>query len=62
MLDVVSCALEFGLILGCAALLWRPSLADRPAVRRGAAVRAAALVAVPAPVICGESLVEPREG
>src|SRR6516165_2856003 len=29
-LDVVSCALEFGLIIGCAAMLWRPSLADRP--------------------------------
>jgi hypothetical protein len=23
-LDVVSCVLEFGLIVGCAALLWRP--------------------------------------
>ena len=29
-LDVVSCVLEFGLIAVCAALLWRPSLADRP--------------------------------
>ncbi|MFY9846725.1 MAG: hypothetical protein WAK83_04060, partial [Trebonia sp.] len=32
-LDVVSCVLEFGLIVGCAALLWRPSLADRPVAR-----------------------------
>jgi hypothetical protein len=50
-LDVVSCALEFGLIVGCAALLWRPSLADRPAARRGALASAAALLAVPAAVI-----------
>jgi hypothetical protein len=50
-LDVVSCALEFGLIIGCGALLWRPSLADRPVARRGAVARAAALVAVPAAVI-----------
>jgi hypothetical protein len=50
-LDVVSCVLEFGLITGCAALLWRPSLADRPVARRGAVARAATLVAVPAAVI-----------
>ncbi len=47
-LDVVSCVLEFGLIAGCAALLWRPSLADRPVARRSAVARTAALVAVPA--------------
>jgi len=41
-LDVLSCVLEFGLIAGCAALLWRPSLADRPVARRGAVTRAAA--------------------
>src|SRR6202035_3036441 len=29
-LDVVSAIMEFALIAGCAALLWRPSLADRP--------------------------------
>src|SRR5207244_5312826 len=46
-LDVVSCVLEFGLIVGCAALLWRPSLADRPVARRGVAASVAALVAVP---------------
>jgi hypothetical protein len=50
-LDVVSCVLEFGLIAGCAALLWRPSLADRPVARRGVAASVAALVAVPAAVI-----------
>jgi hypothetical protein len=50
-LDVVSCVLEFALIAGCAALLWRPSLADRPVAHRGAVARAAALVAVPATVI-----------
>ena len=56
-LDVVSCALEFGLIIGCGALLWRPSLADRPAARRGAVARAAALVAVPAAVIAATTAV-----
>ena len=56
-LDVVSCVLEFGLIVGCAALLWRPSLADRPVARRGAVVRAAALVAVPAAVIAATTAV-----
>jgi hypothetical protein len=50
-LDVVSCVLEFGLIVGCAALLWRPSLVDRPAARRSAVARAATLAAVPAVVI-----------
>lgn len=49
-LDVVSCVLEFALIAGCAALLWRPSLADRPAAPRRAA-RVAAIAAVPAAVI-----------
>jgi hypothetical protein len=56
-LDVVSCVLEFGLIAGCAALLWRPSLADRPAARRGALARAAALAAVPAVVIAATTAV-----
>ena len=41
-LDVVSCVLEFGLIAVCAALLWRPSLADRTVAPRGAFARAAA--------------------
>jgi hypothetical protein len=56
-LDVVSCVLEFGLIVGCAALLWRPSLADRPVTRRGIVARAAALVAVPATVIAATTAV-----
>ena len=56
-LDVVSCVLEFGLIVGCAALLWRPSLADRPVARRGAFASAAALVAVPAVVIAATTAV-----
>ena len=50
-LDVVSGILEFALIAGCAALLWRPSLADRPVRRRGAATTAATLLAVPVLVI-----------
>jgi hypothetical protein len=49
-LDVVSCVLEAGLIAGCAALLWRPSLADRPAARRGGFAGVAALAAVPVAV------------
>ena len=56
-LDVMSCVLEFGLIVGCAALLWRPSLADRPVARRGAVARAAALVAVPVTVIAATTAV-----
>ena len=56
-LDVMSCVLEFGLIVGCAALLWRPSLADRPVARRGAVARVAALVAVPAAVIAATTAV-----
>jgi hypothetical protein len=56
-LDVVSCALESLLIVGCAALLWRPSLADRPVARRGAVARVAALVAVPVAVIAATTAV-----
>jgi hypothetical protein len=56
-LDVVSCALEFLLIVGCAVLLWRPSLADRPVARRGAVARVAALVAVPVAVIAATTAV-----
>ena len=44
-LDVVSGVLEFALITGCAALIWRPSLTGRP-VRRGG-LAAAAVLAVP---------------
>src|SRR5215469_5638560 len=56
-LDVMSCVLEFALITGCAALLWRPSLAERPVARRSAVVRAASLVAVPAAVIAATTAV-----
>jgi hypothetical protein len=56
-LDVVSCVLEAGLVAGCAVLLWRPSLADRPAPRRGALAGPAALVAVPVVVIAATTAV-----
>ena len=56
-LDVVSCALEFGLIVGCAALLWRPSLASRPMAPRGALATAVALAAVPVAVIAATTAV-----
>jgi hypothetical protein len=56
-LDVVSCVLEFALIAVCVALLWRPSVLDRPAARRGAGARAATLVAVPAAVIAATTAV-----
>jgi hypothetical protein len=50
-LDVVSCTLEAALIIGCAALLYRPSLLDRPVARRGTAASVASLAAVPVAVI-----------
>jgi hypothetical protein len=56
-LDVVSCVLEFGLIAGSAALLWRPSLADRPVARRGALAGVTALAAVPVAVIAATTAV-----
>src|SRR5262245_49031386 len=56
-LDVTSGVLEFALIAGCAALLWRPSLADRPVARRSAVARAASLAAVPAAVIAAATAV-----
>jgi hypothetical protein len=56
-LDVVSCVLEFALIAGCLALLWRPSIADRPVARRGAFASAAALAVVPVAVIAVSSAV-----
>ena len=55
-LDVVACVLEFTLITGCAALAWRPSLADRP-VRRSGAAAAATLLAVPALAIAAAAAV-----
>jgi hypothetical protein len=56
-LDVVACVLEFTLITGCAALAWRPSLADRPVRRRGGAAAAATLLAVPALAIAAAAAV-----
>jgi len=56
-LDVMSGVLEFALIAGCAALLWRPSLADRPVARRGAVARVATLAAVPAAVVAATTAV-----
>jgi len=56
-LDVTSCVLEAALIAGCAALLWRPVLADRPAPRGGALASTAALLAVPVAVIAAATAV-----
>jgi len=56
-LDVWSCVLEFGVIVGCLALLRRPALLDRPATRRGAVARVAGLVAVPAAVLAATTAV-----
>ena len=56
-LDVVSCVLEFALVTGCAALLWRPSLADRPVRRRGGVAAAAAMLAVPVLAIAATAAV-----
>ena len=56
-LDVTSCVLEAALIAGCAALLWRPVLADRPAPRGGALASTAAFLAVPVAVIAATTAV-----
>jgi hypothetical protein len=50
-LDLVSVALEVALVAGCAALLWQPSLLDRPVRRRTGFARIASLAAFPAAVI-----------
>ncbi len=50
-LDVVSSVLELALIAGCAVLLWRPSLAERPVRHRGGLAGVVRLAAVPALVI-----------
>src|SRR5579859_4188141 len=50
-LDLVSTAMELALIAGCAALLWRPTLADRPVRRRTGLPAIASLTAFPAAVI-----------
>jgi hypothetical protein len=56
-LDVMSCILEFALITGCAALLWKPKLVDRPTRRSGGAARAATLLAVPVLAIAATTAV-----
>src|SRR5262249_55188212 len=50
-LDIVSVILEAALIAWCAALLWRPSLADRPVRRRSPLATAASVAAIPALVV-----------
>jgi len=50
-IDLVSVILEVALIAGCAALLWRPSLVDRPVRRRTGIAGIARLAAFPAVVI-----------
>jgi hypothetical protein len=56
-LDVMSCVLEFALIIGCVALLWRPSLVDWPTRRDGGAARAAILLAIPVLAIAATTAV-----
>jgi hypothetical protein len=56
-LDVLTSILECALIAGCAALLWRPSLADRPVRRRSSLATAVTLAAVPALVIAASTAV-----
>jgi len=56
-LDVMSGILEFALIVGCAAVLWRPSLADRPVRRRSAFAAVAVMLAVPIAVIAATTAV-----
>ena len=50
-LDVVCAIMQLALVAGCAALLWRPSLADRPVRRRAGFAAIASLAAFPAAVI-----------
>jgi hypothetical protein len=56
-LDVVSALLELALIAGCATLLWRPSLADRPVRRRTGFAAIASMAAIPAVVIAATTAV-----
>jgi hypothetical protein len=56
-LDLVSVILEVALITGCAALLWRPSLLDRPVRRRTSFAGVASLTAFPALVIAATTAV-----
>jgi hypothetical protein len=56
-LDVASALLELALIAGCAALLWRPSLADRPVRRRTGFAAIASMAAIPVGVIAATAAV-----
>jgi hypothetical protein len=56
-IDVVSAVLEFALIAGCAALLWRPSLAERPFRRRTGLAAIASMAAIPVGVIAATTAV-----
>jgi hypothetical protein len=56
-LDVVSVILEVALIAGCAALVWRPGLLDRPVRRRTGFAGVASLAAFPAVVIAATTAV-----
>jgi hypothetical protein len=56
-LDIMSCVLEFALITGCAALMWRPSLLDRPTRRGGGVATVATLLAVPVLAIAATTAV-----
>src|SRR5260370_11990484 len=60
-LDIVSVILEVALIAGCAALLWWPSLADRPVRRRGPLATIASMAAFPALVIAVTTPVMPPD-
>jgi hypothetical protein len=55
--DLVSVAQEVLLIVGCLALLWRPSLADRPVRRRTGFASFASLLAFPVVVIAATTAV-----
>jgi len=56
-LDIVSGIVELALVAGCAALLWRPALADRPVRRLTGAAGIAARLAAPAVVIAAVTAV-----
>jgi hypothetical protein len=56
-IDLVSMILEVALIAGCAALLWRPSLLDRPVRWRTGLAGIASLAAFPALVIAATTAV-----
>src|SRR5262249_7597003 len=56
-LDVTCALLELALVAGCAALLWRPSLADRPVRRRTGFAAIASMAVIPAGVIAATTAV-----